>query len=86
MSEVGHPACVSYQPQRVRPDDVESDDHRGARKAGRGLLWLLIGVAIVVVLVAIFLIGPFGLVIVLPALLVIWMVSGAASGGPAAGA
>lgn len=68
----------------------ESDSNEpaaGAAKAvGRGLLWVVIAMAIVVVVLGVFLIGPFGLIIVIPALLAIWFAVGFTAGGPAAGA
>ena len=57
-----------------------------AKTVGRGLLWLVIAVAVVVVLAALFLVGPLGLIIVIPALLAIWFAIGFTAGGPAAGA
>jgi hypothetical protein len=81
----GQGGRMSYENRPANPDPVGPDES-GARTAGRGLLWLVIAIAIVVVLVGTLLIGPFGLIIVVPALLVIWLVSSAASGGPAAGA
>ena len=57
-----------------------------AKAAGRGLLWVVIAVAVVVVVLGVFLIGPFGLIIVLPALLAIWFAIGFTAGGPASGA
>jgi len=58
----------------------------GAKNTGRALLWLVIAVAIAVVIVGVFLLGPFGLFILVPAVLMIWFVSGLAAGGPATGA
>jgi hypothetical protein len=77
---------MSYETRPANTDPVGHEDEHGARLAGRGLMWLVIAIAIVVVLVGTILIGPFGLIIVVPALLVIWLVSSAASGGPATGA
>lgn len=57
-----------------------------AKNTGRALLWLLIAVAVVVVVIGVFLLGPFGLFILVPAVLMIWFVSGLAAGGPATGA
>jgi hypothetical protein len=57
-----------------------------AKAVGRGLLWAVIMVAVVVVVLGIFLIGPFGLIIVVPALLAVWFAIGFTAGGPAAGA
>ena len=57
-----------------------------AKNTGRALLWLLIAVAVVVVVIGVFLLGPFGLFILVPAVLMVWFASGLAAGGPATGA
>jgi hypothetical protein len=59
---------------------------RAAKAVGRGLLWVVIAVAIMVVVLGVFLVGPFGLIIVIPGLLAIWFAVGFTVGGPAAGA
>jgi hypothetical protein len=59
---------------------------RAAKNTGRALLWLVIAVAVVVVIIGVFLLGPFGLFILVPAVLTVWFVAGLAAGGPAAGA
>jgi hypothetical protein len=46
----------------------------------------VVAVAIVVVVLGVFLVGPFGLIIVIPALLATWFAVGFTAGGPAAGA
>ena len=66
------------------PDTERAAD--AAKAVGRGLLWVVIAVAVVVVILGVFLIGPFGLIIVIPALLAIWFAIGFTAGGPAAGA
>ena len=66
------------------PDTEPAAD--AAKTVGRGLLWVVIAVAVVVVILGVFLIGPFGLIIVIPALLAIWFAIGFTAGGPAAGA
>lgn len=58
----------------------------GAKTVGRGILWLVIVVAVVAVVVGIFLLGPLGLGIVVPAVIAIWVAAAVASGGPALGA
>ena len=68
------------------PGDDTSPAGDAARTVGRGLLWLAIGVALLVVLAGVFMLGPLGLVIVVPAVILIWFVAGASSGTPAAGA
>lgn len=70
----------------TRESDSNEPAADAARAVGRGLLWVVIAVAIVVVVLGMFLIGPFGLIIVIPALLAIWFAIGFTAGGPAAGA
>jgi hypothetical protein len=70
----------------TREPDSDEPAADAAKAVGRGLLWAVIAVAVVVVALGIFLIGPFGLIIVLPALLAIWFAIGFTAGGPAAGA
>jgi hypothetical protein len=69
-----------------RESDSNAPAAGAAKAVGRGLLWVVIAVAIVVVVLGVFLIGPFGLIIVIPALLAIWFAVGFTAGGPAAGA
>jgi hypothetical protein len=57
-----------------------------AKNTGRALLWVVIALAVVVVVIGVFLLGPFGLFILVPAVLMVWFVSGLAAGGPATGA
>jgi len=73
----------------------ETEQHRhrsdepvveAAKNTGRALLWVVVAVAILIVVVGVFLVGPFGLFILVPAVLVVWFAAGAAAGGPAAGA
>jgi hypothetical protein len=70
----------------TREPDSNEPVADAAKTVGRGLLWLVIAVAILVLVVALFLVGPFGLIIVIPALLAIWFAAGLTAGGPAAGA
>jgi len=70
----------------TRESDSNEPAADAARAVGRGLLWVVIAVAIVVVVLEMFLIGPLGLIIVIPALLAIWFAVGFTTGGPAAGA
>jgi len=70
----------------TRESDSNEPAADAARAVGRGLLWVVIAVAIVVVVRGMFLIGPLGLIIVIPALLAIWFAVGFTAGGPAAGA
>jgi uncharacterized membrane protein len=67
-------------------DTSESPAATAAKNTGRALLWVVIALAVVVVIIGVFLLGPFGLFIVVPAVLMIWFVSGLAAGGPATGA
>ena len=53
----------------TRESDSNEPAADAAKAVGRGLLWVVIAVAIVVVVLGVFLIGPLGLIIVLPALL-----------------
>jgi hypothetical protein len=66
--------------------DTGSDVGDAARATGRGLLWLAIVIGMVLVVLGVFLVGPFGLAIAIPALLVIWLAASWSAGGPAAGA
>lgn len=59
---------------------------RAAKTTGRALLWVVIAVAVIIVIIGVFLLGPFGLFILVPAVLLVWFVAGLAAGGPAAGA
>ena len=70
----------------TRESDSNEPAADAAKAVGRGLLWVVIAVAIVVVVLGMFLVGPFGLIIVIPALLAIWFAVGFTAGGPAAGA
>jgi hypothetical protein len=70
----------------TREYDSDQRAADAARTAGRGLLWVVIAVAIVVVVLGMLLLGPFGLIIAIPALLAIWFAIGFTAGGPAAGA
>ena len=70
----------------TRESDSNEPVADAAKTVGRGLLWVVIAVAIVVVVLGVFLVGPFGLIIVIPALLAIWFAVGFTAGGPAAGA
>lgn len=68
------------------PDDLGEEVKQGAKTIGRGVLWLVIIIAVLAVVVGVFLLGPLGLGIVVPAILAIWVAAAAASGGPAIGA
>jgi hypothetical protein len=57
-----------------------------AKTVGRGLLWMVIIVAVVATVLGVFLVGPLGLIILIPALSAIWFAIGMTAGGPAAGA
>ncbi|HEY0387260.1 MAG TPA: hypothetical protein VGC71_02350 [Gaiellales bacterium] len=79
---------MAYEPRTTAPPEVdnESGASRAARTTGRALLWVVIAVAILAVLIGVVLLGPFGLAIAVPALLIIWFAAAASTGGPAAGA
>jgi hypothetical protein len=67
-------------------DDAAEPVKEVAKTAGRLLLWIVIAVAVVVIVLAVFLLGPFGLALVVPALLVVWLAAALSAGGPAIGA
>jgi uncharacterized membrane protein len=67
-------------------DASETPVATAAKNTGRALLWVVIALAVVVVVIGVFLLGPFGLFILVPAVLMVWFVSGLAAGGPATGA
>jgi hypothetical protein len=82
---------MSSEPERVTARDEHQEDlgdevKEGAKTVGRGLLWLVIVVAAVAVAVGIFLLGPLGLGIVVPAVIAIWIAAAAVGGGAAIGA
>ena len=60
------------QQQMPTRDPVDEPIKEAAKTAGRLLLWIAIVVAVIAVLLGLFLLGPLGLIIVLPALMVIW--------------
>jgi hypothetical protein len=72
-------------PSGSAPDAAEPVKE-AAKTAGRLLLWAVIAVAAIVVVLAVFLLGPFGLALAVPAVLVIWLAVGFTAGGPALGA
>jgi hypothetical protein len=75
------------QPQNAPPAEAEDEPVvRAAKTTGRALLWVAIAIAVVVVIIGVFLLGPFGLFILVPAVLMVWFVAGLAAGGPATGA
>lgn len=74
----------------INPEPESPDIADTAKAAGRVIarlvLWGVIAVSILVVIVLLFLLGPLGLVAVVPCLIVIWLAAALASAGPAAGA
>ena len=75
--------------RRTRPED--SDHGRDdmtvvTATSGRVLLWSVVAVAAIVVLTVVLVIGPLGLITVVPAGLVVWVAAGVTSGGPTPGA
>jgi hypothetical protein len=75
------------QPQNDPPAEAEDEPVvRAAKTTGRALLWVAVAIAVVVVIIGVFLLGPFGLFILVPAVLMVWFVAGLAAGGPATGA
>lgn len=57
-----------------------------AKRAGGWLLVILLGAAVVIAIIGLFLLGPLGLLIGIPVGIVLVLLFGASSGGPAAGA
>jgi hypothetical protein len=76
---------MDYQDSSPRAEP-ESTAESATRATGRGLVWLAIAISIAAAALGVFLVGPFGLAIVIPALLVIWLAASWTAGGPAAGA
>ena len=75
------------QPENQPPTEPADEPVvRAAKNTGRALLWLVVAVVVVVVVIGVFLLGPFGLFILVPAVLIVWFVAGLAAGGPATGA
>jgi hypothetical protein len=76
-------------PRQNEPESPPPEDEpvvRAAKTTGRALLWVVIAVAVIIVIIGVFLLGPFGLFILVPAVLLVWFVAGLAAGGPATGA
>jgi hypothetical protein len=74
-------------PQTHSPEVDENQPVKEAAKtAGRALLWLVIAIAVVLVILGVFFLGPLGLFILLPAIIAIWLAASATAAGPAAGA
>ncbi len=72
-------------PQNPSTDDDEPVKEV-AKTAGRAMLWFVVAVAVVVVILGVFLLGPLGLFILVPAVVAVWLAAGATAAGPAAGA
>jgi hypothetical protein len=64
----------------------ESSGTEQAKRAGGWLLVILLGIAVVIAILGLFLLGPLGLLIGIPVAIVLALLFGASSGGPAAGA
>jgi len=75
----------AVDPAPESPDVAETAKAAG-RTLGRAILWGVVLVSALAVLLLLFLLGPLGLLAVIPAVLVIWMAAAFASAGPAAGA
>ncbi len=70
------------------PGGQEYDD-AGVRRRGSVGGWILaiiLAIAVVIALIGAVLLGPFGLAVGIPVVIVLFFVFSAASGGPAAGA
>jgi len=75
-----------YEAPQAQPRDGSEEPVKEAAKAtGRVLLWAVIAVSAIAVILGVFLLGPFGLAILVPAVIVIWLAAGASAAGPAAG-
>jgi len=72
--------------QNLGADPGEEPVKDAAKATGRLLLWIVVAVALLAVIVGVFMLGPLGLFIVVPAVIGIWLVAGASATGPAAGA
>ncbi len=71
----------------IQPDDPdESEVKHAAKTVGKGLLYAVVVLVLLVLVTCVFLLGPIGLIVVVPAVLLIWFVAGMAAGGPAVGA
>jgi hypothetical protein len=70
------------------PGSQEYDDAGVRRRGGVGgwIMAVILVIAIVVALIGAVLLGPFGLAVGVPVVVVLFLVFGTASGGPAAGA
>lgn len=68
------------------PSEDEEPVKEVAKTAGKAMLWFVVAVAVVIVILGVFLLGPLGLFILLPAIVAIWLAAGATASGPAAGA
>ena len=68
-----------------RPSTAQQAE-RAARVTGRLFLWVLVGILAFAAIVGVFLVGPIALITIIPALILIWFISSAASGAPGAGA
>ncbi len=69
---------MTSQEPRVQAEET-------ARTTGRLAVWMVIAGAALAALVGTFLLGPIGLVVVIPVALALWLLVGAAAGGGAAG-
>jgi hypothetical protein len=55
-------------------------------RAGGWLLWLLVVVIVVAAVIGMLLLGPFGLAVAIPLAVLLFVIFGTSSSGPAAGA
>lgn len=70
------------------PGSQEFDDAGVRRRGGVGswIMAIILVIAVVIALIGAVLLGPFGLAIGIPVVVVLFLMFGTASGGPAAGA
>jgi hypothetical protein len=57
-----------------------------AKTAGRSLLWLVVALSAIAVILGVFFLGPFGLAILVPAVIAVWVAASVSAAGPAVGA
>jgi hypothetical protein len=75
-----------YEAPHSQPREPDDEPvKKAARATGRLLLWVVIAISAIAVILGIIFLGPLGLAILVPAVIVIWLAAGASAAGPAAG-
>lgn len=64
----------------------EGHDVEPVKRAAAWLVWILVVAVVIVALLGLVLLGPFGLVVGIPVAILAFFIFGAVSSGPAAGA